>query len=315
MDDKRETTASRRPRWWLAALALVATVGLIVDAWLPTPVVTVRDVVYGEACDADGARRPLYLDIDQPAARSKDRRPVVVYIHGGSYRLFDHHARVNLRFAARGYFCVSVGYRLSQEALWPAQIYDCKAAIRWIRANADRYGLDPDRIGVWGDSAGGHLAALLGTSGDVPALEGNSGNPGYSSRVACVVDLYGPVNLLDQADTPGFEDMAAPTSFGSQLFGRPVREAPDLCAQFDPRTYVTAQCPPFLIQHGDRDRLVAFQQSVALRDSLRKAGVDVEFTRVRGAGHVFAGASEATARALTRQIIRFFDTHLRANGC
>src|SRR5205085_165270 len=135
------------------------------------------------------------LDLYLPE-KAQGRLPVVVWIHGGAWRAGskDHCPAVPL--TAKGFAVASINYRFSQHAVFPAQIEDCKAAIRWLRANADKYHLDPDHIGAWGASAGGHLVALLGTSGNKKELEGKGGNLEQSSKVQCVIDWFGPTDLL-----------------------------------------------------------------------------------------------------------------------
>ncbi len=148
-----------------------------------------RDVEYGKA---EG--RSLKLDIYQPEKPASDKLPVIVWIHGGGWRGGNKSSGSRLVGLVNTgeYVGVSVGYRLSGEATWPAQIHDCKAAIRWVRAHAKEYGIEPNRIGLWGSSAGGHLVSLLGTSSDIKKLEGDNGTPGISTRVTCVVDYCGP---------------------------------------------------------------------------------------------------------------------------
>ena len=153
--------------------------------------------------------------------------------------------------AAKGYAVASINYRLSQHAVFPAQIEDCKAAIRWLRANAAKYHLDPDHIGVWGASAGGHLVALLGTTGSVKELEGKGGNLDQSSRVQCVVDWFGPTDL---ATMGGSHDK--PGSPESRLIGGPVQENKEKARKASPLTYVSKDSAPFLIMHGDQDNTV-----------------------------------------------------------
>jgi acetyl esterase/lipase len=157
-------------------------------------VVVHRDLVYG-----DGGGRPLKLDLVLPQPAPDKPLPLVVFIHGGGWRGGDKAggiARVTPLVATGDYVGATIGYRLSGEATWPAQIHDCKAAIRWLRANADQYHIDPERIGVWGSSAGGHLVNMLGASGGVTELEGSGGSAEHSSRVSCVVPFCGPTNFL-----------------------------------------------------------------------------------------------------------------------
>jgi len=266
-------------------------------------VTTTRDVVYGKVGD-----RELRLDIDQPSTPG-DKMPAIAYIHGGAFKMGDQHGTENRSLAALGYFCVNVEYRLSGEAKWPAQVHDCKAAVRWLRANAERYHIDPDRIGVWGHSAGGHLAALVGTSGDVPELEGSSGNPGHSSKVACVVDCFGPTNFLAMVGQPGMDHGSA-DSPESALFGRAIAEVPELVKQADPCTYASKSSPPFLIAHGTKDMMVPYNQSELLAEALTKAGAEVTLRPVAGADHGFRGADKATLAALNAEIEGFFAKHL-----
>lgn len=200
------------------------------------------------------------------------------------------------------YIGVSVGYRLSGEAIWPAQIHDCKAAIRWLRAHAKQYNLDPDKIGVTGTSAGGHLVAMLGTAGDVPELEGDIGDHRTErSGVTCVVDQYGPTDLLAMG---GGHDRA--NSPESKLVGGALQEHKQAARQASPISYVSRDDPPFLFLHGTKDPAVPFQQSELLHQALRKAGVASVLAPVEGAGHGGFPAAEVAKRL--RDI---FDKHLR----
>jgi acetyl esterase/lipase len=202
----------------------------------------------------------------------------------------------------------SINYRLSQHAIFPAQIEDCKAAVRYLRSNAQKYNLDPNCFGVWGASAGGHLVALLGTTGDVN--EFNSGeNLAVSSRVQAVVDYFGPTDLLQMDDHRLPDGMAhnTPNSPESQLVGGPIQENKEKVAKANPITYVTKDDAPFLIVHGDSDPLVPHHQSELLEAVLRKAGVPVSFYTVKGAGH--GGFTDPNVPKLTKE---FFDKHLKS---
>lgn len=272
---------------------------------LPDSVRAERDVPYASS-DHPRQRLDLYL----PREPKSDRLPLIVFIHGGGWRNGDKAGGLAqiLPFVRTGeYAGASIGYRLSGDAVWPAQIHDCKAALRWLRAHADRYGLDPDRIGVMGTSAGGHLAAMLGASGGVEALEGDLGEfRSVSSRVACVVDFFGPADLLTMGDAPGSIDHNAPNSPESLLLGGPVQEVRDRARQASPLTYVSADDPPVLIVHGADDRIVPFDQSVKLDAALRAAGVSSVLIRVEGGGHGGFRNPEINAR-----VRAFFDRHLR----
>jgi acetyl esterase/lipase len=218
-----------------------------------------------------------------------------------------------MQFLRRGYAVASINYRLSQHAPFPAQIHDCKAAVRFLRAGAAKYNINPDRIGVWGGSAGGHLAALLGTSGDVKELEGNGESTGVSSRVQAVCDFFGPADLLTLAEQSGPDTTLkhdAPNSPASLLLGGPILEHKDEARRASPVSYVTNDDPPFLIVHGDRDNTVPIGQSKELHEALQKGGVDSKFMVIKGAGHDASILTPETVRA----VLEFFDKHLKGSG-
>jgi acetyl esterase/lipase len=275
---------------------------------LPVSIERIADIPYA---GNDNSRQTL--DLLLPKERDDEPLPVVVFIHGGAW-MGGHKQnglpRIAPYVASGEYAGVTVGYRLSGEAQWPSQIHDCKAAIRWVRANAEMYNLDADRIGVWGASAGGHLVAMLGTSGDVPEMDGELGpHTGVSSRVQCVVDFFGPTDFTQinaQMPTDSRLDHDAPDSPESRLIGGPVLENPDKVATANPITYVTADDPPMLLVHGTRDPLVPHHQSQLLDEAL--AGVDVDSTLVTvdGGGHGagFGGDVDDAVR-------RFLAHHLR----
>jgi acetyl esterase/lipase len=268
---------------------------------LPDGVVLEADIVYGKA-----GERELHLDLVRPEKEPTKPLPVIAFIHGGGWRNGNKRGGVGnvaALVATGNYIGVSIEYRLTGEAIWPAQINDCKAAIRWLRANAATYHIDPDRIAVWGGSAGGHLVSLLGTSGDVADLEGNNGNSGYSSRVNAVVDYCGPSDLLAFIDS---EVMQKPDSPLALLFGGPVQEHKAEAKQASPVTYVTSDDPSFLVVHGTVDPLVPLAQAETLTTALKKAGVPVTFIRMEGGGHSIRGP-EITAR-----VHAFLDKTLRA---
>ena len=203
----------------------------------------------------------------------------------------------------------SIDYRFSQEAIFPAQIEDCKAAIRFLRANAAKYAIAGNHIGVAGDSAGGHLVALLGTSGGVKDLEGAVGNNlMVSSAVQCVVDYYGPSDLMKFKGQPVWPKTDDPHSPLCQLVGGLLNEKQDLVTKANPITYVSKKAPPFLIIHGNADNTVPFNQSELLVAALKTAGADVTLEVVKGGGHGFN--PEQTQR-LTPLVTAFFDRYLR----
>jgi acetyl esterase/lipase len=166
------------------------------------------------------------------------------------------------------------------------QIHDCKGAVRFLRANAAKSGLDANAFGAWGSSAGGHLVALMGAAGDANELEGDvGGNVGVSSRVQAVCDFFGPTDFLAMKGLPSTIRHMSADSPESQLLGSPVTEVLDRARQASPVTYVSKDAPPFLIVHGDKDMLVPYQQSELLHAALTRAGVASELYIVKGGGH------------------------------
>ncbi|MCY2931281.1 MAG: alpha/beta hydrolase [Planctomycetota bacterium] len=250
----------------------------------------------------------LLLDLYTPAG-AKEKTPLVVWIHGGAWKSGSKENSPILALAAQGYAVASINYRLSQEAIFPAQIEDCKGAIRFLRANAPKYSLDGDRIAVVGSSAGGHLSALVGTSGDVKELEGAVGGNGtVSSRVQCVVDYFGPSDMLQFQDKPTWVKIDGKDSPLVKLMGGPLTQKKDLVARANPITFVTKDDPPFLIVHGDKDNTVPIHQSELLVAALKKAGVEVTFEVVKGGGHGFSPAQSERLAPLVRA---FLDKHLK----
>jgi len=246
---------------------------------LPAGVVIHRDMAY-----VSGGHPRQALDLYLPDLGHA--MPLIVWIHGGAFRMGGKEDRVPLEMLEQGYAIASLNYRLSQHALFPAQIEDCKAAVRWLRGHADTYGLDPLRFASWGESAGGHLAAMLGTAGHERSLEVGE-HLDRSSCVQAVLDFFGPTDFLQMDAQRLPEGMVhdAADSPESQLVGGPIQERPAKVARANPVTYVTPEAPPFLIVHGDRDPLVPYGQSLLLVDALRAAGVPVTFYTVVGAGH------------------------------
>lgn len=246
------------------------------------------------------------LDLYLPKARKDDHPlPVVIFIHGGAWQAGDKRGgyRMIAPLVESGdYIGVSVGYRLTGEVIWPAQIHDCKAAIRWLRANAKKYNLDPNKIGVTGTSAGGHLVAMLGTSGDVSELEGELGDHlKESSRVQCVVDQFGPTDLLAMGGSHN-----NPNSPESRLVGGAVQEVQKVARDASATTYVSPDDPPFLLIHGTDDRTVPFNQSELLHEGLKNAGVESTLVPVEGGGH-----GGFPPKELADRLRQFFDKHLR----
>jgi acetyl esterase/lipase len=264
---------------------------------LPEGVRLVKNLQYIE-----GGHEQNRLDIYLPE-KAEGRLPLVVWIHGGGWQAGSKENCPAIPLAAKGYAVASVNYRLSQHAVFPAQIEDCKAAIRWLRANAAKYHIDPEHIGVWGGSAGGHLVALLGTTGDVKSLEGKGGNLDQSSRVQCVLDWFGPTELTTMGPLGDKADGVV-----ARLIGGPVSENREKARKASPLTYVGKNSAPFLIMHGDKDNLVPLRQSELLAEALKKAGVEVTLQVVKGSGHGGPGFTTPESRKLIED---FFAKHLR----
>lgn len=248
--------------------------------------------------DTENPRQTLDLLVPKNADDGK-QLPVVVFIHGGGWRKGHKNGGLNriMRFAESGNFAAAtVGYRLSDEAKWPAQIHDCKSAIRWLKGNAAKYHLDPNRICVFGTSAGGHLAAMLGVTGGVASLEGSlGGHRKQSSRVAAVIDFFGPTNFLTMNDFPGKLDHDASDSPESLLIGGAIQKHRKKAETAAPVTWVSDDDAPVLIMHGTADPLVPFDQSVKFHRKLAEAGVFSVLVPILEGEHGFGGA-EVDAR-------------------
>ncbi|MFC5454419.1 alpha/beta hydrolase fold domain-containing protein [Prosthecobacter fluviatilis] len=242
------------------------------------------------------------VDLYLPKKRNTDKPlPVVALIHGGGWVNGDRlgYAAAAIQFARTGdYAAVAVGYRLTKEAHWPAQIYDCKAAIRWIRAHAKEFNLDPDKIAVMGSSAGGHLSSLIGTSGDVKELEGDLGpSTTFSSRVQCVINLCGPEDftqalMFDKDNKPVVKDDAV-----SGLLGGTYEEKHEVAVAASPVTYVTDDDPPFITFHGTADKRVAFLHAEAIHAALKQAGVPSLLIPITDGGHGSVSHPDVMVRA------------------
>jgi acetyl esterase/lipase len=249
----------------------------------------------------------LLLDLYRPEAAG-DPLPLVVWVHGGGWRGGSKENSQAIPLSGRGYAVASINYRLTDVATFPAQIEDCRAAIRWLRANASKYNIDPKRVGVWGASAGGHLVALLGTSGDLTRWDTVGGNTDQSARVQAVCDFYGPVKFLVD-DIPG-RARSADSPVG-RLLGGAVDERKEAAIEASPLTYISNDDPPFLIVHGDQDRTVSIKQSEMFEEVLKKSGVDVTFLTVKNGGHGFGAESDPRPEQIRETVIDFFDKNLK----
>jgi len=289
----------------------------------PDPVVVVQGAISTQAITGlrYATRSPSeQLDLHLPTT-GKGPFPVVLWIHGGGWRSGSRSLPSNsaqLSLVANGIAVASIDYRLSQQAIFPAQIQDVKAAVRWLRANATRYNLDPARIGAWGASAGGHLAALLGTSAGAAQLSDPSlGNAMYSDRVSAVVDFFGPVafRAMDaQLASNGCKlyagtGHAAASSPPSLLVGAPINTVPAIVTSADPRTYLGAGDAAMLIQHGTTDCQVPHQQSSGLRNAFAKfvKPANVTYQAMAGYGH---GDKRFYSASNLAKVVSFFKANL-----
>lgn len=269
----------------------------------PTPAVAkpppnsrvIRDIDYA----GDGQERHR-LDLYLPDHAAGKPLPVLLWVHGGGWTNGDKANNVSpLPLLAKGYAVVSANYRFSQQAIFPAQIHDCKAAVRWVRAHAADYNLDPDHIAAWGASSGGHLVALLGLTAGNEDLEGSVGpNVKSSSAVQCVVDECGPTDFLT----------CGPWDTRTALLGGDAHAVPDQARRASPINYVSKDAPPFIILHGDSDPRVPIQQSQSLHDALQHAGVESTFLILPNTKH---GGPAFHDKARMTQIEAFLAKHLR----
>ena len=233
-------------------------------------------------------RQMLDLYLPENYAQLEKPLPLICWIHGGGWKNGSKSGTGILRTILRsGDFAgASIGYRLSDEAQWPSQIHDCKAAIRWLKAHAEEYNFDANRIGIAGSSAGGHLVAMLGVSHGVDHLEGEIGeHTAQDAEVACVVDLYGPTELLTMSDFDSTMDHNAPESPESLLIGGPIQENKEKANDASPIKHISDDDEPFLIIHGTKDPLVSYQQSTAFEKALEEVGVTAILVTVEGGEH------------------------------
>ena len=255
-----------------------------------------------EYANPDGQH--LQVDMARPA-KGAGPFPAIVCIHGGGFRAGTRQGYdgLCLRLAQQGYVAITVTYRLAPKYQFPAAVYDVKAAVRWLRANAKKYNVDPKRIGVTGGSAGGHLAQFLAVTKGVKRFEGNDGNPDQSSSVACVVNYYGPSDFTKSYGKSVDAAEVLPLWLGGDL-----KTALHKHIVASPLNWVTPNAAPTLCIHGTKDTYVAHEQAVWLVDRLKACGVEAELLTLEGAGHGFRGTDAATAEAA---MFAFFALHLK----
>ncbi len=300
----------RRRHAWLAVTITAAVLGAeiaqpVMARRRPADVANAaiqRDLVYKRI---NGT--VLTLDLYCPKKVSGSL-PVIVWIHGNGWSRGRKERCPAVTLVQDGYAAASIDYRLTTTAPFPAQIEDCKAAVRWLRANASTYHLDPDHIGVWGHSAGGHLAALLGTSGGVRELEGTGDNMSYSSRVQAVCDVSGPsdlVRLYLEASQSRGDKSGKVMSDVAALVGGSAEKNVTTATAASPIHYVSKDDPPFLIIHGENDATIPVTQAESFAAALKAAGVETTLEIANGRGHGFGGPK------FQPMIKAFFDKYLK----
>jgi len=284
--------------------AVAVTCFLTTAVWaaelvVPEDVIFARDVEYSNPDD-----QHLQLNLARPK-NAGGALPAVLCIHGGGFRAGNREGynALCIKLAQHGFVAATVGYRLAPKYQFPAAVHDVKAAVRWLRANAAKYQIDPMRIGVTGGSAGGHLAQFLGVTAGIKEFEGAGGNAGQSSSVACVVNEYGPSDFTKSYGKSVDAAEVLPLFLGGDL-----EHARQRHIQASPLNWVTPEAAPTLILHGTEDKYVAYEQGVWMRDRLQACGVEVELVTFEGAGHGFKGADAEKAE---RGLIAFFERQLK----
>jgi acetyl esterase/lipase len=289
-----------RPNLRLSIVLAACLVGLILEGAARAGEIVFEEGI--EYSNPDGQHLQLNL------ARPKDAHapaPAVLCIHGGGFRAGnrDRWNKLCQQLAERGYVAATVTYRLAPKYQFPAAVHDVKAAVRWLRANASKYGIDPARIGVVGDSAGGHLAQFLGVTAGVAPFEGSGGNGEQSSAVTCVVNYYGPSDFTKSYDKSVDAGEVLPLFLGGNLATARRRHI-----EASPLYWVTSLASPTLLLHGTKDPYVAFEQATWIHDRLKAAEVEVQLLELKDAGHGFKDADAERAEAA---MFEFFDRHLK----
>ena len=272
---------------------------------VPSGITIEKNIAY-----ADTDEPAQRLDLLLPEKRNSDKPlPVVVFIHGGGWRNGSKTSdigKVAPYVASGDYAAASIEYRLSDKGQWPAQIHDCKAGIRWIKAHAEKYNLDANKIAVWGTSAGGHLVAMLGVTAGDKELDGVLGkHTDQTTHVTCVLNFFGPSDLLTMNDKPSKMDHNAPDSPESLMVGGLIQENKAKANNASPLHPVTKDDAAILTMHGTADPLVPYDQSVRFHAKLLKAGVDSTFVTILEGGHGFAGPE------VDQRVKTFLEKHLR----
>jgi acetyl esterase/lipase len=293
-----------------------------------------RDLVYG-TYTANGQSHNLLLDLYLPKVSDSQATPIIVYIHGGGWWEGSKDTCPGNTFASRGYAIACVEYRLAKidgcpaDYSFPAQLYDVKAAVRWLRSNSATYGLDPNKIAAMGESSGGHLAALLGTSYGIQALKGDQ-NPDASDAVQAVVDWYGPVDIINGPSIFSDDPCTTPINTLIQDYGgeetqyfywtlawglflggsTEEQQVMGRAIEATPLTHIDPSDPPFLILHGENDGMVPVNQSEMLANALLTTGVDVTFIKMPNASHNYGSPEAEVSDDFLLPTITFLKEHL-----
>ncbi len=283
----------------LAALAFVPFASAQNKLVIPDDVTFETGVEYSNPDD-----QHLQLDIARPKT-GDGPFPAIVFIHGGGFRAGNRigYDPLIIKLAQQGYVAMTVSYRLAPKYQFPAAVHDTKAAVRWARANAAKYKIDPERIGTTGGSAGGHLAQFLGVTAGVKEFEGDGGNAKESSAVACVVNVYGPSDFTKSYGKSVDAAEVLPLFLGGDLEKARTRHI-----KASPLYWVTPNAAPTLCIHGTDDKYVAHEQAVWMIDKLKASAVEAELLTLEGAGHGFKGKDAETA---DKAMLAYFDRQLK----
>ena len=272
---------------------------------VPDSVMFEKDIEYTNPDD-----QHLQLNMARPKA-GNGPFPAVVCIHGGGFRAGtrDGFNSLCIQLAERGYIAVTVSYRLAPKYQFPAAVHDVKAAVRWLRANADKYHIDPDRIGTTGGSAGGHLTQFLGVTSGVKRFEGDGGNAEFSSSVKCVVNFYGPSDFTKSYDASVDAAEVLPLFLGGNLQEQRHRHI-----EASPLYWVTPEAAPTLCIHGTNDKYVAHEQAVWLIDRLSASDVEATLMTIEGGDHGFGKSTPEVKSQIENARFEFFDKHLKQDA-
>lgn len=287
-------------RLLLMALAVGFCVpGRCAEFTVPEGVVFERNLEY-----ANPQGEHLQLNLAHPK-ESKGNLPAILCIHGGGFRAGtrDGYNGLCVKLAQRGFVAATVTYRLAPKYRFPAAVHDVKAAVRWLRAHRVEYGIDPAKVGVTGDSAGGHLAQFLGVTSGVKEFEGDLGNGSESSAVNCVVNRYGPSDFTKSYGKSVDAAEVLPLFLGGNLEAARTEHI-----RASPLNWVTPDAAPTLLLHGTEDKYVAYEQATWMRDRLEACGVEVQLVTFQGAGHGFKGNDATRAE---EALIAFFERKLK----